>query len=154
VDLAAILTVTEPSSDAEVVTPRVSSGDAAHRVVARRQPCGPSDARRLELAQPECLCQVRGEYGPRGNSGRTPPTAAAGVAGSAQSRDPRAPDADCQPNARLREDQKERRLLAAFPGLPELQPNPQCIGIARHMVVNDAPAIMANDEKAIQDAKA
>ena len=51
------------------------------------------------------------------------------------------------------EDQKALRLLAAFPGLAELQPNPKCIGIARHMVVNDAPAIMANDEKAIQDAE-
>ena len=95
---AAIPTANTASSN-RGVKPRRYSGDAAHRVVARRQPYGQSKALRLEFDRQECLFQVQGEFGPRGNNGRTHSTAGAGVSGSAQSHDPRARDVDCQPSA-------------------------------------------------------
>ena len=95
---AAILTANTPSSN-RGVKPRCYSGDAAHRVVARRQPYGQSKALRLEFDRQECLFQVQGEFGPRGNNGRTQSIAVAGVSGSAQSHDPRVRDVHCQPNA-------------------------------------------------------
>src|SRR5215469_16152157 len=51
------------------------------------------------------------------------------------------------------EDQKALRLLVPLPGLVQLYPDPRRIGIARHVVVNDATAIMTNDEEAIQNAE-
>ena len=51
------------------------------------------------------------------------------------------------------EDQKALRLLVPLPGLVQLHPDPKRIGIACHIVVDDATAIMANDEEAIQNAE-
>ena len=45
------------------------------------------------------------------------------------------------------------RLVVPLPGLVQLHPDPKRIGIARHIVVDDATAIMANDEEAIQNVE-
>ena len=86
---AAIPTANTPSSN-RGVKPRLYSGDAAHRVVAKRQPYGHSKALRLELDRQECLFQVQGEFGPRGNNGRTHSTAVSSAFGSEQLRGPEA----------------------------------------------------------------
>src|SRR5215469_15615543 len=51
------------------------------------------------------------------------------------------------------EDQKALRLLVPLPRLVQLYPDPKRTGIARHIMVDDATAIMANDEEAIQNAE-
>ena len=51
------------------------------------------------------------------------------------------------------EDQKVWRLFVAFSSFVQLQRNPQCVGIASHVVVKDSTPVMANHEEAVQNAE-
>ena len=114
---AAIPTANTQSSN-RGVKPRLCSGDAAHRVVAKRQAYGQSKALRLKFDRQECLFQVQGEFGPRGNNARTQSIAVAGVSGSAQSHDPRVRDVHCQPNAPQFRSAKDCDMQSELVGYP------------------------------------
>ena len=51
------------------------------------------------------------------------------------------------------EDQESLRLFAAFPSFVQLQRNPECVRIASHVVVQHSMPVMADHEKAAQNAE-
>ena len=51
------------------------------------------------------------------------------------------------------EDQESFRLFAAFPGSVQLQRNPKRVGVTSHIVVKDATLVVADNEKAVQNAE-
>src|ERR1022692_319529 len=51
------------------------------------------------------------------------------------------------------EDQESFRLVAVFPSLVQLQRNPKGVGIASHVMVKDPTPVMADHEKAVQNAE-
>jgi len=51
------------------------------------------------------------------------------------------------------EDQEALRLLAVFPRFAQLQDNPERVGITRYVVVKDSTTVVADDEKAVENAE-
>src|SRR5664279_6176708 len=51
------------------------------------------------------------------------------------------------------EDQEALRPVAVFPGFAQLQRNPKRIRIASHIVVEDSTTVVADHEKAVQNAE-
>jgi hypothetical protein len=51
------------------------------------------------------------------------------------------------------EDQEALRLFAAFPSFVQLQLDPKGVGIASHVMVKDPTPVMADHEKAVQNAE-
>src|ERR1035441_4538358 len=51
------------------------------------------------------------------------------------------------------EDQEALRLVAVFPSLVQLQRNPKGVGIASHVAVQDSTPVVADDEKAVENAE-
>jgi hypothetical protein len=52
------------------------------------------------------------------------------------------------------QDQEALQPVAVFPGFMQLQRNPQGIGVSGHVVVQDAPSVVADHEQAVEHAKA